>query len=44
MFFQKEYDVQKNGNFEKCKSAGIAFAWFVWKVGYKGETILKWIE
>ena len=22
---------------------GIAYAWFVWKKGYKGETILKWL-
>lgn len=34
----------KNGEFEKYKSSAIAFAWFIWNVGYKGETILKWIE
>lgn len=34
----------KNGEFEKYKSSAIAFAWFIWEVGYKGEPILKWIE
>ena len=22
----------------------LAYAWFVWKKGYKGDTIVKWIN
>ena len=22
----------------------VAYAWFIWQKGYKGETILKWIN
>lgn len=35
-----------NGEFEKyCKSSPTEFySWFVFEKGYKGETILKWIE
>ena len=32
----------KNGEFEKYKSTAQAYAWFVWKAGHNGETILKW--
>ena len=34
----------KNGDFEKYPSSAIAYAWFVWKKGYKGDTIVKWIN
>lgn len=34
----------RNGEFEKYKSTAIAYAWFVWEKGYKGETILNWIN
>ena len=33
----------KNGDFEEYKAGtAMAFAWFIWEAGYKGETILKW--
>lgn len=25
-------------------SARVAYAWFVWEKGYKGETIVKWFN
>ena len=37
----------KNAEFEKMIEGGgsaVAYAWFVWVKGYKGETILKWIN
>ena len=37
----------KNGDFEKYgKGVGtaVAYAWFVWKKGYKGDSIIKWIN
>lgn len=37
----------KNGQFERMKQSGgsaMAFAWFVWRKGYKGDTIVKWFN
>ena len=37
----------KNGDFQKMKDGGgsaVAYAWYVWEKGYKGETIIKWIN
>lgn len=36
----------KNAEFERMKRGGgsaVAYAWFVWEKGYKGDTIIKWI-
>jgi hypothetical protein len=32
----------KNGDFSG--SSAVAYAWFVWEKGYKGETTIKWIN
>lgn len=34
----------KNGDFDKYPSSAIAYAWFVWEKGYKGDTVVKWIN
>lgn len=37
----------KNGNFEGMRTSGgsaVAYAWYVWQKGYKGNTIVKWIN
>lgn len=37
----------KNAEFERMKAGGgsaVAYAWFIWEKGYKGETIIKWIN
>jgi hypothetical protein len=37
----------KNGEFEKMREGGgsaVAYAWYVWEKGYKGDTIVKWIN
>ena len=36
----------KNGDFEKAKgtSSAVAYAWFIWQKGYKGDTIVKWFN
>lgn len=37
----------KNADFEKMREGGgsaVAYAWFVWEKGYKGPSILKWIN
>ncbi len=33
-----------NGEFEKYSSSAVAYAWFVWEKGYKGNPIIKWIN
>ena len=35
-----------NGKFEEQRKTGsaVAYAWFVWEKGYKGDTIIKWIN
>jgi len=37
----------KNGKFEQMRAGGgsaVAYAWFVWVKGFKGNTIVKWIN
>ncbi len=34
----------KDGEFKKYKATAIAYAWFVWVKGYKGDPIIKWIN
>ncbi|MDD5006743.1 MAG: NAD(P)-dependent oxidoreductase [Candidatus Omnitrophica bacterium] len=37
----------KNAEFEKMIEGGgsaVAYAWFIWQKGYKGETVIKWIN
>lgn len=37
----------KNGDFEEMIKGGgsaTAYAWYVWEKGYKGETVIKWIN
>ncbi len=34
----------KNGDFDKYDSSAIAYAWFIWEKGYKGETVIKWFN
>lgn len=36
-----------NGNFDSLRTTGgsaVAYAWYVWEKGYKGNTIVKWIN
>lgn len=34
----------RNGDFVTYNSSAIAYAWFVWEKGYRGDTIIKWIN
>lgn len=34
----------RGGDFEKYTSSAVAYAWYIWEIGYKGETIIKWID
>lgn len=32
------------GDFDSIGSSASAYAWFVWEKGYKGDTVIKWIN
>lgn len=34
----------RNGEFDKYPSSAVAYAWFVWEKGFKGDSIIKWIN
>ncbi len=34
----------KNGDFEGMGSSAVAYAWYVWEKGFKGDPIIKWIN
>lgn len=34
----------KNGDFKKFTSGALAYAWYIWEKGYKGDTIIKWFN
>lgn len=34
----------KNGEFDKIGSSAVAYAWYIWEKGYKGEPIIRWIN
>jgi hypothetical protein len=37
----------KNGDFQKMRDGGgsaVAYAWFVWEKGFKGDTIVRWFN
>ncbi len=33
-----------NGDFEGTKGSAALYAWFVWQKGWKGETVVRWIN
>lgn len=33
----------KNGDFDKYPSSAVAYGWYVWEKGFKGNPIIKWI-
>lgn len=43
--FSERMVCAKNGDFEAMEKVGsaVAYAWFVWEKGYKGDTIIRWI-
>ena len=37
----------KNGDFERMIAGGgsaVSYAWFIFQKGYKGDTIIRWIN
>lgn len=41
--FSKRKECALNGYFKEKSDSAVAYAWFVWEIGYKGECIVKWI-
>ena len=42
--FSKRVKCAKNGDFEATGSSAVAYAWFIWEKGFKGNPIIKWIN
>ena len=34
----------KNADFENTGSSAVAYCWFLWEKGYKGDTVVKWFN
>lgn len=34
----------KNGDFTQKESSAVAYAWYIWEKGYKGDTVIKWFN
>ena len=34
----------KNGDFDNAPGSATAYAWYVWEKGYKGDTVIKWLN
>lgn len=46
MQFSKRVLCAKNGEFERMRKGGgsaVAYAWFIFRKGYKGDTHIRWI-
>lgn len=42
--FNGRINCAKNGDFKTYNSSAMSYAWYVWEKGYKGETIIRWIN
>lgn len=42
--FSSRVKCAKNGEFESIGSSAVAYAWFVWEKGFKGDPIIRWIN
>lgn len=42
--FSKRMNCAMNGDFDNQRQSAVAYAWYVWQVGWKGEPIIRWIK
>ena len=42
--FSSRVKCAKNGDFQSIGSSAVAYAWFIWEKGFKGEPIVKWFN
>ncbi len=40
----KRFVCAPNGDFENAPSSAVAYAWFIWEKGFKGDTIVRWFN
>lgn len=41
--FTRRINCARGGDFETYSSAAVAYAWYIWRKGYKGRTYIEWI-
>lgn len=41
--FSQRRNCAKNGDFEKYPSSAVAYGWYIWEKGFKGNPIIQWI-
>lgn len=41
--FSARRSCAKNGDFEMYPSSAVAYGWYVWEKGFKGDPVIKWI-
>lgn len=41
--FSSRVKCAKNGEFENISSSAVAYAWFIWEKGFKGNPSVKWL-
>jgi len=41
--FSNRVKCAKNGEFENVSSSAVAYAWFIWEKGFKGNPTVKWL-
>lgn len=42
--FSKRMGCALNGDFANQPGSAVAYGWYVWEVGWKGEPIIRWIQ
>lgn len=42
--FSGRVNCAKNGDFENTNSSAVAYAWFVWEKGFRGDPVVKWVN
>lgn len=42
--FSSRVKCAKNGEFDKIGASAVCYAWFIWYKGFKGDTVVKWVN
>lgn len=42
--FSSRIQCAKNGDFKNANSGAICYAWFIWKKGFTGDPIIRWVN
>jgi hypothetical protein len=44
LVFSSRVQCAKGGRFDLYPGSAVCYAWFVWEKGYRGDTVLRWIN